>query len=72
MQAACLCAVDPQSLISSTIPWRPNPAVERVDAARNSLPLVILPGFGNCARDYEEPDGPAGDSIAAALRVRDA
>ena len=62
-------AVDPRTLTSSTIKWRPNPSVMRVDAPSNSLPLVILPGFGNCARDYEEPNGPAEESMAAALRV---
>ena len=62
-------AVDPRTLISSAIPWRPDPSVRRVNAPSDCPPIVILPGFGNCSRDYEEPFAPAEDSIAVALRV---
>jgi hypothetical protein len=41
-----------------------------VDAPLDALPLVLLPGFGNCSRDYECPFGDPDDSVAATLRVR--
>jgi hypothetical protein len=65
-----LCSATEPSLLQSTIvPWRCHHGLSRVDATIDSLPLVVLPGFGNCTRDYECPFGDADDSIAAALRV---
>ncbi|GAB4822294.1 hypothetical protein N2152v2_009340 [Parachlorella kessleri] len=39
-------------------------------APRTAAPVVVLPGFGNCARDYQEPFGDADAGIVAALKRR--
>lgn len=43
---------------------------ERVEAPAQALPIIILPGFGNCTKDYLEPPGQDAEAgLAAALEV---
>lgn len=59
------------SLVSGNIvPWAPTSRVYPVDAPVDTPPIVLLPGFGNCSADYENPYGSPNESMAAVLRVR--
>ncbi|BDA42929.1 hypothetical protein COCOBI_03-8220 [Coccomyxa sp. Obi] len=59
------------SLVSGNIvPWAPTARVYPVDAPVDTPPVVLLPGFGNCSADYENPYGDPSDSMAAILRRR--
>jgi pimeloyl-ACP methyl ester carboxylesterase len=51
------------------IPFAPH-AAPRAEAPRGAPPLVILPGFGNAARDYEAPFGDADAGLVPVLRRR--
>ncbi|GAX79510.1 hypothetical protein CEUSTIGMA_g6951.t1 [Chlamydomonas eustigma] len=46
------------------------PSLQRVKAPAGAPPIVILPGFGNCAQDYEAPFGVRKASLMAALEAR--
>jgi pimeloyl-ACP methyl ester carboxylesterase len=64
-------AAAPEAAVASPliIPFEPH-AAPRAEAPPGAPPLVILPGFGNAARDYEAPFGDAEAGLAAALRRR--
>lgn len=51
------------------VPWAPTARVYPVDAPVDTPPIVLLPGFGNCSADYENPYGDPNGSMAAVLRV---
>ncbi|EIE24439.1 hypothetical protein COCSUDRAFT_35925 [Coccomyxa subellipsoidea C-169] len=61
---------EPALVLGNVVPWRPTPKLSRVDAPVDTPPLVVLPGFGNCSKDYECPNGNPDDSMVAVLRRR--
>lgn len=62
-------SVDTATILGNVVPWTPPARIHPVDAPPNAAPLVLLPGFGNCSKDYECPFGNPDDSVAAGLRV---
>ncbi len=60
---------EPALVLGNVVPWRPTPKLSRVDAPVDTPPLVVLPGFGNCSKDYECPNGNPDESMVAVLRV---
>lgn len=60
-------AGDLSALAGDVFQYRRDANLPKVQASSSSLPIVILPGFGNSFQDYNSPFGALADPLMLAI-----